>query len=431
MHQFYKGEFFNFEVIRILGTTRTGGADVAEVLDAVGQIKENDPVTWHKAWSMQAEKVEQLADEALSNGHRNSARMAYLRAANYQRASAYMMCSVIPTKSDPRVVPILRKTVELFRKAIPLANNPIHIFEIPYEEGVKLPAYLYLPQSSCRIAGKIPLVVNPIGADGMQEEVYHMYPAEGPELGYAVLTFEGPGQGLTLHEHNVPMRPDYEVVDKIVLDYVQKYAEQKNLELDFDRVAIAGTSLSGYFALRAAVDPRYKACVAVDPLFDFWDFATKQVSATFLNTWLKGWIPDSFVDNMIWFGNKFDFQMRWNIAMSARFFGVSTPTEILRAMKLYTLRQGKGTYLDKVTCPVFVTGAGKSLWLEVDDHTSMVFNALTNQKESDKELWVATKPGEGGLQAKMGAIALCNQKVFQWLDKRFNIQRYDIKYVKL
>jgi hypothetical protein len=430
MHQFFKGDFFNFEVIRILGTTRTGGADVAEVLEAVGQIKDNDPVTWHHAWAAQAEKAEEVANEALRHGHLGAARMAFLRASNYTRASAYMMCSDTPGASDPRVVPALRKTVTLFQDAIRLFDNPVHVLEIPYE-NTTLPAYLYLPLPRWRVKGKIPLVVNPVGADGMQEEIYHMWPAEGPQLGYAVLTFEGPGQGLMLHEHDIPMRPDWEVVTKAVTDYVRGYTkEHAEVELDFERVAIAGVALSGYFALRAASDPLYKACVAVDPLYDFWDFATRQVSATFLAGWERGWIPDGFVNSVIRFGNRFDFPMRWNIAMAGRFFGVSTPVDILRSMKKYTLKLPEGSYLDKVKCPVFVTGAGKSLWLDVDDHTSKVYNALTNQKPEDKELWVATKPGEGGLQAKMGAIALCNQRVFQFLDGRFGIEREAAKIVQ-
>jgi hypothetical protein len=78
-----------------------------------------------------------------------------------------------------------------------------------------------------------------------------------------------------------------------------------------------------------------------------------------------------------------------------------------------------GSYLQRVKCPVLVTGAAESLYLDVTDHTAMVFNALAGEKE----LWVGTSPGEGGLQAKMGAIGLVNQRVFAFFDRQFGVVR--------
>lgn len=346
--------------------------------------------------------------------------MAFLRASNYTRASVYMLTGIKPATSDVRVAPALEQATALFRKAIPLMDGPVHTLQIPYLDEVRLPAYLFLPSPSCRISGKTPLIINPIGADSVQEEIYHMFPAAGPELGYAVLTFEGPGQGLTLHREDMPMRPDWEVVTAFVLDYVQRYAvDHPDLELDLDRMAIAGASLGGYFALRGAADPRFKVCIAIDPIYDLWDFVTKHVSPI-LALWDKGWIPDIVINNMVWLGTQFSFQMRWEIVTSARFLGVSTPTEILRAMQQYTLRKATGSYLDQLGCAVFVTGAADSLYLEVDNHATKVFHGL---KDQQKEIWVAHSPGQGSLQAKMGAMALCNQRAFGFLDTQFGVNR--------
>lgn len=43
MHHYFRGDFFNFEVIWILGIARHDSADLAECLEAIGQISENDP----------------------------------------------------------------------------------------------------------------------------------------------------------------------------------------------------------------------------------------------------------------------------------------------------------------------------------------------------------------------------------------------------
>lgn len=417
MHKFYRGNFFNFEAVRILGTASYGGAEVAEFLDAIGRIRENDPGSWEMSWAQSAQHAEEIALEAERHGQRAAAKMAFLRASNYTRASAYMMTGDGPGRPDPRVASRLQKTTDLFRKATRLFDGPVHELRIPYSDTVTLPGCLYLPPESCRLPGRIPLVVCLVGADSIQEEIYYTLPAAGLELGYAVLTFEGPGQGITLHKHGIPMRPDWEVVTDITMDYLSAYAgEHGGLDLDWDRVAVAGASLGGYFALRAAGTARFHACVAVDPLYDMYDFATKHVSSGFFELWAKGWIPDWFVDAAIGLGMRLSFQTKWEISTSSRFLGATTPTELLRIMRRYTLRG----YLSRVNCPVLVTGAADSLYLDAEHHTAVVFGAVSHPA---KEIWVARNPGEGSLQAKVGAMALCNQRAFIFLDKQFGIQR--------
>jgi pimeloyl-ACP methyl ester carboxylesterase len=303
--------------------------------------------------------------------------------------------------------------------------------EIPYSEGVVLPAYLHLPPERCRLPGrKTPLVVALTGADSIQEEIYYTLPAEGPSLGYAVLTFDGPGQGLVLHEHGISMRPDWEQVTKLVVDHVRQQddgalGEELGAHIDWDHVAVGGASLGAYFALRSAADnARFKACVAVDPLYDLYEFATKHVSALFFGLWERGWVPDGAVNSLIGMGTRTSFQMRWEIWTTSRFLGAEDPCGLLRQMRRYTLKgsvaDDKQGYLERVQCPVLVTGAVDSLYFKVDEHSALVYEALSHP---DKKLWVASQPGEGSLQAKVGAMALCNQRAYQFLDGVFNISR--------
>ncbi|KAH6627326.1 hypothetical protein F5144DRAFT_593582 [Chaetomium tenue] len=201
------------------------------------------------------------------------------------------------------------------------------------------------------------------------------------------------------------------------MNYLMSYAEEhRGLDLDWDRVAIAGASLGGYFALRSAASVRFSACVAVDPLYDLYEFATKHVSKRFFDLWDKGWISDWFVDTFIGLGTQLSFQTRWEILTSAKFLGATTPTDLLRTMRRYTLRD----HLDRIKCPVLVSGAADSLYLDAEDHTAVLFRGLTHPA---KEIWVARKPGEGSLQAKVGAMALCNQRAFLFLDKHFGVKR--------
>ncbi|KAI0183717.1 alpha/beta hydrolase [Xylaria flabelliformis] len=417
MHRFFKGQFFNFEVARILGMAPYGGADIAEVIEAVGQIRDGDPVSWAQAWQTQADRARELADEAFEAGQRVLARRAYLRAANYTRAAGYMIVS-----PDPRQRDVCEKVNALFHKAAALFDCGVHYVSIPHDGGkITLPAHLYLPPPNRRVPGKIPMLICNGGADALQEELYFMHPAAGPDLGYAVLTFEGPGQGLALKRDGVTMRPDWELVGKDVLDFIEDYASSHpELELDTSRIATAGASLGAYFALRASVDPRIKACVALDPLFSFWDFAMQHVSTTFIKSWERGWLSDYLVDIIIGFMMKMSFKMNWEVNLSGGFFGIKSPALILKEMKHYSL---SGGYLGQIKCPVLVSGASDSLYLDPSHHTKRVFDGLVSLCEIDKELWMSTTPGQGSLQAKMGAMQLVNQKTFKFLDAKLYVKR--------
>ena len=428
MHHFFKNEWLDFETVRILGTAPYGGADVAEVLEAVGEIKNGDPVRWQAAWATQARRAESLAEEASQSGDIKSARQAYLRASNYTRASGYMLVGHGPDQPDAALVHVVAKVSELFRKAAALFDCPTHFLDIPYGDGPPLPATLYLPPPVRRLPGKIPILINNGGADALQEELYYLHPSLGPDLGYAVLTFEGPGQGVVLRKHNCKMRPDWEYVIKHVIDCLESYAaSHPTLELDLDRIAIAGASLGGYFALRATTgEPRLKACVALDPIYSMWDFATAHVSPTFIEAWRRGWLSNGVVDAMIGTMMRFSFQMRWEVSLSGTFYGLRSPAEIMLEMKKYTLASADGkSLLERVTCPVLVSGAADSLYVSADHHTLRAYNALSGLKEGegDKQVWMSPSPGQGSLQAKMGALQLANQRTFRFLDEKFRIVR--------
>ncbi|TDZ60832.1 Hydrolyase ccsE [Colletotrichum trifolii] len=436
MHKLFPSStFFDFETIRILGTTVYGGADAAEVLEAVGDIKPNDAASWEKAWAKQAARAEVLAKEAGAHGDRDAARRAYLRAANYTRASGYMYVSSPPPPGGgtamiqhPGALAVSERMGELFRKALRLVDCPVHELAIPFE-GHRLPGYLYLPPEGCRIPGrKIPVLVNFGGADSCQEELFFMLPSAGYRQGYAVLTFDGPGQGVMLRRHGLVMRPNWEVVSERVIDHLVDFAAANpGLDLDADCISVAGASMGGYYALRAAADPRVKACVSIDPFFDMWDFGTAHVSRLFLSAWMKGWMGQDVIDRLMKTLSNFSFQLRWEISVAGTFFGLSSPADILLHMKKFSLagaRQKDGVdYLHRVACPVLVSGSGNSLYLDVDEHTKRCYDGLVNVPLEGKEMWVPASPGQGSLQAKMGAVALCGQRSFRFLDRALGVER--------
>ena len=166
-----------------------------------------------------------------------------------------------------------------------------------------------------------------------------------------------------------------------------------------------------------------------------WDFGTAHVSQLFIRAWASGWLSDGFVDRLMAVLSRLSFQLKWEISVTGTFFGLSSPAKILLHMKDYTLARGGGSigsgkgdgadasFLSRVTCPVLLSGAENSLYLDVDDHTRRCYNALTNVDEKSKKIWVPASTGEGGLQAKMGAFALCNQRTYLFLDESLGVKR--------
>jgi 2,6-dihydroxypseudooxynicotine hydrolase len=82
------------------------------------------------------------------------------------------------------------------------------------------------------------------------------------------LAFDGPGQGEG--EYDFPIRGDYEVAVKAVIDSIVARDD-----IDISRLGIWGVSLGGYYAPRAAAfENRIKACIALAGPFDWaeaWD----------------------------------------------------------------------------------------------------------------------------------------------------------------
>ena len=114
---------------------------------------------------------------------------------------------------------------------------------------------------------KPPVVVMAVGLDSTKEET-DAYEVPFLARGIATLVFEGPGQGEA--QYDFPIRGDYEVPVKAVLDYVET-----RRDLDTARIGMWGVSLGGYYAPRAtAFEKRIKACIALGGPFEFaeaWD----------------------------------------------------------------------------------------------------------------------------------------------------------------
>ncbi|KAF2098824.1 alpha/beta hydrolase [Rhizodiscina lignyota] len=423
MQKIISSEFVNFEYLRVLGTAPLQGAEVGECLEAAKRIKSNDPESWYSAWSDAAAKSEWIAGTAVRSGDREAARWAFLRSSNYRRASEFLLHH---NPNDPRLLESTTKSVSNFKKACRLFDSPVHFLEIPYEKNATLPAYLFMPTASSLRPGKVPVVISTGGFDSIQEELYYFTASGARTRGYATLSFEGPGQGIVARRDKLRLRPDWEVVVGRVLDWLHTAPnEHPEWNLDMSRVALAGASMGGYFALRGAMDPRIAACVSIDGFYDLGAVTRARVSGPLMNAIEKHYLPDGVFNALLGIAAALSFQNGWELGHAILATGIMSPVEVMRTWAGYTMALPDGkSRLSQIKCPVLVAGARDSIYVPLEED-ERIYNELVRFEGSDKkhELWIPTGPGQGSLQAKVAALASLHTKTFGWLDDVFGIKR--------
>ena len=209
---------------------------------------------WCAAWSARAAVHEEIGREALAQGFRVSAGEHLTRAAILYHFGKFMFVHDIPQMKQAHA-----KVIECRGLALPLVRYPGERVEMPYQ-GRKLAGTLRKPEGS----GKPPVVVMCVGLDSTKEEM-DVYEGIFLARGMATLAFDGPGQGEA--EYDIPIRGDYEVAVKAVVDYI----ETRN-DLDAKRVGLWGVSLGGYYSARAAAfEKRVKACISLSGPYNWVD----------------------------------------------------------------------------------------------------------------------------------------------------------------
>src|SRR5262249_39016337 len=144
--------------------------------------------------------------------------------------------------ADPRIDRAYYASVDCFHRWAQLSGLAITPVEIPYE-GTVLHGYWYAPATP----GPWPVVIMHSGFDGTAEDMHFNGAMAAYERGYAVLSFDGPGQPAARHRDGLLFRPDWEHVVGPVVDFVLARPS-----VDARRIALLGLSLGGLLAPRAA-----------------------------------------------------------------------------------------------------------------------------------------------------------------------------------
>lgn len=384
---------YSVELARAMGYSYSGGADVGECLSTARRIKDGDDQSWYNEWLATADRLYEFAQKMEEEGSVVSAREAYFRASNYYRAAGFYMHS---EANRPKSLESWRKSVESFSKAISSLTY-IERIHIPYEDTTTLPGYFMKTESSGQTP---PLLIVHTGFDGTAEELYFEVGFAAVKRGYNCLIFEGPGQGEVIREQNIPFRYDWGKVVTRVVDYAVTRPD-----VDENRIALMGFSLGGYLAPRAAAfEPRIKACVANGGVFD----ASENIFKSFPPelTELLETKPEEF-NSEIEEAMEQDATVRWFFNNGMWTFGAESPAKVMLKLRGYTLKD----VVKNIKCNMLV----------LDSEADMFYKGqakhLYDELDCPKDYIMFTKSETAQAHCQMGAIAISNEVVFNWLDK--------------
>jgi len=390
----FQDKSFIFEFIRTAGYAYSGGADLGESIATAKSIKDGDINSWYQQWLKTGDRIYNLAQKMQTHHHITSAREAYLRASNYYRTAGFYMDAV---HNRDKSINVYKKSKESFLKSIADLTLVTPI-KIPYE-GTTLPGYSI--HSSLENA---PVLIIQTGFDGTAEELYLEAGLAAARRGYNVILFEGPGQGSVLRQQHLPFRYDWEKVVTPVVDYVMTLEN-----VDKNKIALMGISMGGYFAPRAAAfDKRIKALIANPGLYDFAENTYRHLPPALVE--LLKTNPEEFNKQITSLTQK-DSTASWFFDHALWVFNVKTPAEVMQHIAPYTLKD----VASKIQCPTLIVASDEDDFDKNSYQAKKLFAAI----KAPKTLLKFTPEETAQAHCQMGAIAISNEKILDWLDDTF------------
>lgn len=379
-----------------------GGADFGEIRAVAETVGDGDDGAFYEAWVAAGDRLKGEAEAALSAGHKVSARELYLRASVFY-ATSYHPLYGAPV--DPRLLAAFRKQTDALEMGLALSAPTIERLSIPLGE-TPMPGY-FIPAQGLEHEMR-PLIIFNNGYDCTITDTYFACAVAASRRGYHSLLFDGPGQGSMLYEHGIPLRPDWDVVIRAVVDFAVNYPL-----VDADRIALSGWSLGGLLAPRGAADePRIAALIA-DP-------GTWSIADGFRRVIIQkfgvpaeavadlGALDQKLIDTMDAFIRS-NPVLNWKVVQRGFWVhGVDSLSAFLASAELFTMRG----HAERIQCPTLITQAEND-GLAAD--AGFFFDTLRCPKTLMR--FTAAEGADG--HCEMKNRSLLNRRVLDWLDAQF------------
>jgi hypothetical protein len=376
---YYPGNYrWSAEMMAVLGTAPYGGADISEV-DRMGRKlrdRVGDDDAWFDVWCEGADLLRARAADLVKKGHKLTAASNLLRACFY-----YQTADHFRQPKDKRALDAYKVSLDCFRQFAALNDQPrIEVVELPSKHG-SFPAYFVHAVNSDR--KKNPCVVRFGGFDTQKEMQYVRGTPDLVRRGVSYLLVDGPGQGEMVRFRNMYLRHDFEIAGSAAFDYLATRSD-----VDLDRVAIVAMSLGGYYAPRiAAMDPRYKACIAWGAIWDYhatWVKRLERIKQAALP------VP---ADHLLWA------------------CGVNNYDDALKKIENFKL----DGVAQKVTCPFMLMHGAADAQVSMAE-AQKLFDTIASK---DKTFRVFTEEEGGAQHCQRDYVTRAVDVVADWIDEKF------------
>ncbi|ROO88051.1 prolyl oligopeptidase family protein [Actinocorallia herbida] len=253
MFEYFPGNYvWNLAVVAALNS----GGTIDEVDRACRPLKDaaaagTDAGTgdFLRVWTELTDSLVAQGEVAEKAGHRRTAGQFFARATNYLVNAERMQGA----HSAERLA-TYQRCLDLLQRSFAL-NDPLTTrVEIPYEE-TSLPAYFTRAPAADQAPAPVMILWN--GLDSTKEHQYLSgFSHELAERGISTLMVDCPGGGEALRMQNLTARIDTEAWATACVDYLETRDDVRA-----DRIGLAGWSLGGYYAPRAAAFEKRLALV--------------------------------------------------------------------------------------------------------------------------------------------------------------------------
>src|SRR5262245_32635775 len=318
---------------------------------------------WCESFMKIAARAEALAKRDEDAGNHFSAGRKYVRAGVY-----YLLAERMPSHGYPAKTIAYRKALAAYDKGYRLRGDPVERVEVPFE-GNSLPALFSRAQGP----GRAPCVIHFDGFDITKELIYGAAAEEYRRRGISLLLVDHPGVGEALRLRRLFGRYDTEVSATACVDYLHTRPD-----VDPERIGVAGVSLGGYYAPRAAAfETRLQCCICWGALYDF-DERMQTRAAKRDEPSVPG----------------FEEHAKW-------VFGKETMEEVREVTRKMTL---KGI-LDRITCPLLIVHGENDRQIPLH-HAERTYRDAVNAASRELKVFPVSEGGAEHCAADDNALAI-------------------------
>ncbi|KAL6250070.1 hypothetical protein RBB50_002371 [Rhinocladiella similis] len=394
---------FNFDFLIPLGLALTGGSDISPVLGVANIVEPGNMTSYYEEFYKLANYTKKQAEDPENAYDPINVRDTWFSTSNYFRRADFL---IHQNWSNPDIMTLWAEQTSAFNKAIAALPIPGIRIRIPARnQNFTIEAIWY--GASTNKTAKLPTLVVGNGFDAAQEDSYHNFCAPAVLRGWNCITYEGPGQNTVRRYQDVGFIPQWEDVGIPVVDWLY---ENKADVIDKDRLAILGNSFGSLLNLRvAAFEPRVKAVVAIDGIWDFYKSAIAPIPADLLPLFEAG-KKQEFDSELLERrdANQLSTMAAWGLDQGLWSFYTHSPFDFITKAKEYEVSD----FVKNITVPVFI-GNG--------EFDTFVTGQPQTLKQALGDLGTLHDfNGTAGYHCQTGATQEMVRSFFAWLNKTFS-----------